>query len=104
VSGSLSGRKSRQAVESAFLSLMLGTGHLLEAKDNSFTRQACAAVLQDFEYQHFPAHADLRVKIRQRVAELGGATLEPDGPPGFQKLKRIVGWRGARLVQRLLSR
>ena len=102
--GSLSGARSRKAVESAFLSLMLGTGHLLAAEDSPRTRRACANVLQDFDYAYYPANADLREKVRARIAELGGSDLAPSGPPGFQRLRRIVGWRGARRVQLLAER
>jgi glycosyltransferase involved in cell wall biosynthesis len=104
IPGSLSGQKSRKAVESQFLSLSLGTGHLLKTKDDPHTRRACANVLQAFEYEHFPNHPDLRAKIRVRVAELGGADIIPSGPPGFQKLRRWIGWKAARRVQRTAER
>ncbi len=100
VAGSLSGRKSRRAVESAYLSLMLGTDQLLAAEDSPRTRQACANMLCDFEYAYYPDHPDLRQKMLARIQELGGSTLEPDGPPGFVKLRALVGWKAARLVQR----
>jgi glycosyltransferase involved in cell wall biosynthesis len=98
---SLSGRKSRAAVESQFLSLMLGTEHLLAVRDTQLTRSVCAGLLQDFDYAHFPTHPDLRAKALARVAELGGSSVEPHGPPGFHVLRRIVGWRLARRMQHL---
>jgi GT2 family glycosyltransferase len=104
VPGSLSGRRSRKAVESAHLSLMLGTQHLLDAEDSPRTRKVCANVLQDFEYTYYPDHPDLRASMRTRVKELGGSDLEPDGPPGFHKLRRFTGWKLARQVQRLAER
>lgn len=100
IAASLSGRKSREAVESAYLSVMLGTGHLLAAEDSPRTRRACANVLQDFEYWQFPDNVDLRAKVRARITELGGADIAPDGPPGFQKLRPWIGWKAARLAQR----
>ena len=99
--GSLSRQKSRKAVESAHLSLMLGTQHLLDAEDSPRTRKVCANMLQDFEYTYYPEHPDLRASMRARVRELGGSQLDPDGPPGFHKLRRFTGWRLARQVQRL---
>lgn len=102
--GSLSGQKSRKAVESAHLSLMLGTQHLLDGEDSQRTRKVCANVLQDFEYTYYPEHADLRRSMRERVSELGGSDLEPDGPPGFHKLRCFTGWKVARQVQRLAER
>lgn len=104
VAGSLSGRKSRQAVESAWLSLMLGTNHLLAAENSPRTRLACANMLQDFEYTYYPDHGDLRAKARARVNELGGSNLKADGPPRFRALQRFVGWRLARRVQRTFGR
>lgn len=101
LTGSLSGQKSRRAVESAFLSLMLGTSHLLAAEDSARTRRVCANILQDFDYTYYPDHADLRAQTRERVKALGGADLAPDGPPGFQKLRRLTGWKVARRIQRL---
>jgi GT2 family glycosyltransferase len=102
--GSLSGRTSRKAVESAFLSLILGTEHLLNAEDSPTTRRACANVLQAFDYTYYPAHADLRLQARARIAGLGGSDLAPDGPPGFQALRRLVGWHTARRAQHLAER
>lgn len=98
---SLSGRKGRADVKSAYLSVLLGTGHLLNAEDSVRTRLVCANLLQDFEYTYYPDHTDLRADARARIAELGGSDLTPEGPPGFQKLRRIFGWRAARHAQRL---
>ncbi|WP_338243116.1 glycosyltransferase family 2 protein [Aurantiacibacter hainanensis] len=104
IEGSLSGQKSRKAVESQFLSLTLGVGHLLKCEDNPRTRRACANILKAFDYEHYPHHPDLRAKICARVAELGGADIEPSGPPGFQKLRPWVGWKAARRAQRAAER
>lgn len=101
IKGSLSGRQSRFSIESAFLSSMLATQHLLGAEDSPRSRRACANILQSFEYKYYPAHDDLRAKIRARVVELGGSDLVPDGPPGFHKVRRWFGWRAARHVQHL---
>ncbi len=100
VGDSLSRQKSRKAIESQFLSLMLGTGHLLASEDTPCTRLACANMLQQFEYEHYPAHSDLRAQIRARVADLGGADILPIGPPKFHQARKFVGWRLARLLQR----
>ena len=98
---SLSGRTSRNAIESQILSLELGTKHLLSARNDFAALQACANILQDFDYSHFPTHRDLRARAQRLVAELGGSSLEPDGPPGFQMLRAILGWRLARRIQKI---
>lgn len=99
ISGSLSQQKSRKAIESQLLSLQLGTGHLLAVRDDDDTRRVCAGLFQDFYYSHYPYDRDLRQLARNRVIELGGSSIEPDGPPGFHKLRRWIGWRLARRVQ-----
>lgn len=104
VANSLSAQVSPAAAASAALSLRLGTDHLLAAEDSPRTRRAAANMLQTFAYTFYPAYADLRRQIALRIAELGGSDLVPDGPPGFHKLRRWIGWRGARRVQRLATR
>jgi glycosyltransferase involved in cell wall biosynthesis len=104
IGSSLSQQRSRKAVESAFLSLMAGTQHLLDVEDSARTRMVCANLFQDFDYTYYPAHPDLRARAQRRVAALDGADLAPDGPPAFQKLRRLTGWRVARLVQLFAER
>lgn len=104
LNGSLSGQKSRTAAESAALSLRLGTGHLLAAEDSARTRRAAANMLQTFEYTFYPRFADLSRALAARIAALGGSDLAPDGPPGFHKLRRWIGWRGARRAQKAAER
>ncbi len=103
IAGSLSGRKSRQAVESAFHSLMDGTSHLLARRQDRQAKLACANALQDFIYTHYPEHGDMRKKMAERIAELGGSNLSPSGPPRFERLRRYVGWKAARRVQRWVT-
>ncbi len=104
LAGSLSGTTSRRAVESAFHSLLDGTSHLLNCRSDSAARRACANMLQDFIYTYYPKHPDLRARMAERVAELGGADLTPSGPPRFQQLRRAVGWRLARRIQHAFGR
>ena len=104
VRSSLSGRKSHSAAQSACLSLMLGTQHLLDVENSPRSRRACANVLKTFEYTFYPQFPDLREIIRRRVSELGGSDLRPSGPPGFEKLRPWIGWRAARHVQLLAER
>lgn len=104
VPGSLSGSNGRAAAQSAFNSLLWGTNHLLAVEDSVRTREASANVLQRFDYDYYPAYPDLRGVIRDRVAQLGGSNLAPDGPPRFQRLRKWVGWRAARRVQRIVEK
>jgi glycosyltransferase involved in cell wall biosynthesis len=100
---SLSGRESREHVESAFRSLLDGTQHLLDRENSPRTRRAAANMLQSFIYEYYPYHADLRTRIRSRLEELGGSDLEPSGPPGFEMLRPILGWKMARRVEQFAT-
>tara|TARA_R110002073_G_scaffold56906_2_gene144971 strand:+ start:8989 stop:9945 length:957 start_codon:yes stop_codon:yes gene_type:complete len=100
---SLSGRKSDAAIESAFHSLTRGTGHLLSARDDNAARRACANVLQDFIYAYYPRAHHLSAQIEVRVNELGGSDLTPDGPPKFQMLRKLIGWKLARRIQHMAT-
>ncbi len=103
VLGSLSGRKSREAAESAYNSLIRGTGHLLRVRNDARAMRSCANLLQDFIFGFYPAYADLIRAARLQVSRLGGSDLEPDGPPRFHSLRRIVGWKLARRIQHILG-
>ena len=104
VPGSLSAQASPAAAASAALSLALGTDHLLAAEHSPRTRRAAANMLQTFDYSFYPVYAGWRRDLAARIAELGGSDLAPDGPPGFHKLRRWIGWRAARRVQRIAER
>ncbi len=79
---------------------MDGTSHLLARRQDTQAKLACANVLQDFVYTYYPEHGDLRKKMAERIAELGGSDLPPSGPPRFERLSKVVGWKVARRVQR----
>lgn len=104
VANSLSRRKDNLAVESAYRSLITGTSHLLAKRDDREARLACANLLQDFVYTYYPEHSTLRSLAKRRVKELGGSDLQPDGPPRFQQLRKWIGWKAARRLQRLAGR
>lgn len=97
--GSLSGQKSRQAVESACNSLLKGTNHLLQRRSDARARLSCANVLQLFIYDYYPCHPDLRRIVDQRICELGGSDLPVPGGPRFQQLRRFLGWKLAKRLQ-----
>ncbi|MCS3700192.1 glycosyltransferase involved in cell wall biosynthesis [Salinibacter ruber] len=96
----LSGRQDPEAIESEYRSLMLGTQHLLDHENTPGTRRVAANTLQNFIHRRYPLYPDLRAKMKERVEELGGSDLVPSGPPGFEVLRPILGWRVARRIQR----
>lgn len=104
ISGSLSGQKSCRAIESQYHSLLRGVGHLLARRQDPAAMLSCANILQDFIYTYYPDHVDLRAKLARRILELGGSDLDPDGPPRFLALQKIVGWKAAKRIQKLLKK
>lgn len=104
VSGSLSGRRGRMSAEAQLRSLLMGIAEFLAAEDSAYNRRLSANILRDFEYGQYPWNRDLRARARARIGELGGASIEPDGPPGFHMLRPWIGWKAARWAQLLAER
>jgi glycosyltransferase involved in cell wall biosynthesis len=104
IQGSLSGRMSQSAVESAYLSLTEGTAHLLKLRCDLPARKACANLLQDFVYAYYPRNRHLIPEVDQRIYELGGSSLIPTGTKPFERLRDIFGWRIAKRIQRAAYR
>ncbi len=103
ISGSVSGRKNRVAVESAFESIVKGTSYILARRQDGRAKLACANVFQDFVYTFYPGHRDLRLKMEAKIRELGGSNLAASGSPAFEKLSKVLGWRLARRAQFLAA-
>ncbi len=101
---SLSQRKSEEAINSNFQSLMKGTSYLLEKRNDRPARQSCANLYQDFIHSIYPDFPDLRLRMEKEIQTLGGSNLLPDGPPNFHRLRRLAGWKLARRIQKLAGR
>lgn len=104
IKGSLSKRKTDEAIAEVARSLMAGTSHLLEKRNDAKAKLSCANVLQNFIHSYYPRCPELLGSMKLQVAELGGSDLKPGGPPNFQRLKKIVGWKIARRVEQLLRK
>lgn len=100
----ISSRSNREAVESEFNSICLATEYLLDEEDSSRTRLAAANRLQEFVYDWYPLHPDLFEEAEERIESLGGSDIAPDGPPGFQVLRGVVGWKVARRIERFVRK
>lgn len=104
LSNSLSQRNSPEAIQSNFDSLLKGTSHLLEKRNDRSAKQSCANLFQDFVHSVYPDYPDLRLRMEKEIQSLGGSNLMPDGPPNFHRLRRITGWKIARRIQRFARR
>ena len=96
LSNNLSSAKSRKSLESAFLSLELGTNSLLSTENISRTRHACATALQRFIYSTYPDAPDLVKKAEAKVQSFGGSNLQPDGGLLFKVISNTLGWKLAK--------
>jgi glycosyltransferase involved in cell wall biosynthesis len=101
VAGSLSGRTSRKAWESAFLATRLSSDLLLSREDSPRTRHACAVNYQRLVHSAYPSVPDLVAAAEKRIGELGGCELAPGGGAVFQRLMNLFGWKIARRAQAL---
>lgn len=99
--GSLSGRKSRNAYESAALAVNKFTDTLTAFEDSPRVRRVCADLLQAYYFEIAPQQPDLGEQLRSRAIELGGSDVQPSGGPVFQTLRRLIGWRAASRLRSL---
>jgi glycosyltransferase involved in cell wall biosynthesis len=98
-SDSLSGRRDRAALMSAYRAAELSSASLLVHADNATTRRACAWQFQRFAYDAYPDAPDLARLAERRAAELGGSALRPSGGPAFSLVASALGWKLARRMQ-----
>jgi glycosyltransferase involved in cell wall biosynthesis len=104
IKNSLSTKRSPQAIKSALVALKRGTEHVLAAIDTPEARLSCANCLQDFVFLVYPDYRAYRREVEHLIDKMGGSDLLPDGPPGFQRLRKFVGWKLARQMQRVAER
>lgn len=101
---SLSGRRSRAALDSFFLACTLSAEHLLAVENSPRTREACANLWQHFAYWTFPDAPDLVEAAEQAAESLGGGSVDLKGSRTFTLAKRAVGWKLARRFQLVAAR
>lgn len=103
IPGSLSGQKSDKAILSAYHSLLKGTQYLHQKRPDPQASLSCANILQQFVYEVYPDHADLLQVVQKKIDDLGGSQLAVPGGPRFQHIRRLLGWKITRRIQKLLS-
>jgi hypothetical protein len=96
----LSRRRDRTALASAFEAIELSCGHLRRHCDSPAARAACATQYQRFAFAAYPDAPDLVATAERRAAEFGGSSLRPQGGRAFQALAAGFGWKFARRCQR----
>jgi glycosyltransferase involved in cell wall biosynthesis len=95
----LSSRRDREALASAFTAVDLSCRHLLRRCNSAAATKACATHYQRFAYDAYPHAAELVAQAEKRAAELGGSDLRPGGGLSFQLLARGMGWKLSKRAQ-----
>ena len=95
VEDSLSRRRSRTAVESAFAVCKARASHLLAVKDTPEVRRALATQYAQFAYENALSAPDLVNEALAAIAELGASPNHSIGGGLFGLLDRIVGFPAA---------
>jgi glycosyltransferase involved in cell wall biosynthesis len=95
----VSGRRDREALASAYAAIDLSCTYLLERCASERARKACATHYQRFVYDAYPDSPDLVAAAERRAVELGGSELRPGGGRAFQLLARGLGWKFGKRCQ-----
>ncbi|MCW8137916.1 MAG: glycosyltransferase [Planctomycetota bacterium] len=98
---SVGSRRTPEAWRSALLALELTTAALFDRRSDDRARRACADLFQEWLFAaEAEAPRDVVERLEERLALLGGSSLQLDGGPALRALSRAIGWRAARRVQR----
>ena len=104
LAGSLSGRRSPAAWQSAAEVCRRSTASLLALEASARSRRACALYWQRLAFAAYPDSPDVTGLALRRARELDPAVRRPPAGPGFERLARFTGWKFARRLQRALRR
>lgn len=99
----LSAKKSAIHMNSAFDSVGLGVQKILETRNDSRARLACANTYQRWAYQFYPYHNDLCNKAEMQIRGLGGSNLNLGGGSLILLLEKLIGWKGVKRVKILIK-
>jgi glycosyltransferase involved in cell wall biosynthesis len=102
--GSLSRRKDVKSLRSMLLSIELCTETLERHGDTPAVRAALANVWQKLAYDLYPDLVDASRQAAARAREFGGANRPWEAGGRLKRLARLIGWRGAKRIQRRLER
>jgi glycosyltransferase involved in cell wall biosynthesis len=102
--GSLSRRRSRAAVESAFRVCQSRDRHLLARRDDQCSRQAIATQYAQFMYEFSSSAPDLADAAYKEIKKLRAKPLNVIGGRNFRRLATATGLRTALFIRNALSK
>ena len=97
---SLSGQKSEKALWSQYEVIRLSTERLLAVENSDRTRYASACYWQYFVFVAYPNVPHLVKEAENRIAQLGGCNLRPEGGLVFRIIRDVLGWKVAMSLQK----
>ncbi|MCA6595012.1 glycosyltransferase family 2 protein [Pseudanabaena mucicola] len=98
---SLSGQRFQKALWSQYEVIRLSTERLLSVENSDRTRLASAYYWQYFIFMAYPQVPDLIKYATQKVVDLGGCHLKPEGGNLFKMIRDLFGWKIAIHLQRI---
>ncbi|RYY70630.1 MAG: glycosyltransferase family 2 protein [Chitinophagaceae bacterium] len=104
IESSLSGQKSRKAMESAFLSVKCGVETILRYENSDRTRKICADAFQLWAYQFYPQHISLFEKAEEEIKALGGSQIPFPAGGKTRLLTQIFGWKNTKRMKSVFSK
>lgn len=104
IAGSLSGLKSRKGWESQFKVIELCQNYLLSREDSDRTRRVCSMLWQRLAHASYPYYRTLANQALDRAYQLHQARLAPEGGSAFKLASSLLGWKTARMLQKLAGR
>lgn len=99
VPGSLAGTRSVKAFASAFKVLHLCEDYLRRVDNTEQVRCILAQRWQHLAHSAYPYDRSIAKRALERAEHLHPVQIQPSGGPRFQAISRLIGWRGARLLQ-----
>jgi glycosyltransferase involved in cell wall biosynthesis len=89
----LSRRRDKEGMTSAFDAIALSCDRLLQHHDTAAARAACATHYQRFVFDAYPEVPELVAAAERRIAEFGGSELRVCGGRLFSFISRWFGWK-----------
>jgi glycosyltransferase involved in cell wall biosynthesis len=99
ITGSLGGRKSREAWISQFKVNEMCECRVLACENSERMRRAFALAWLHFAHGAYPYDSVLAERALARAATLHSIEITPGGGVMFRWLSRVIGWRAARRLQ-----
>lgn len=104
ITSSISATKNAAAALSGYKAVELIEDYIFSLEKSARTRLAVANMYQSFVLEHYIAFPTLANKAELKVKEMGGATIKLQGGSLLKTLGRIMGWKNALRLKKVLLR